>query len=387
MTSPGTTTVMNLIPDNTTANVYDASYLQTGETNMNDSVPAFRRFSVEVSPVPSCITASIGILGNVLAIVVLFRSANAHKWKTFYRLVLALTITDLFGIVATTPVVLLVYANSIQFIGGQPVCDYLSFMMVFAGFATICIVTSMSFDRFLAVWFPYSYHTTVTRRRVAVTLLSIWSTAIVLGCLPIFGLGHNITQYPGTWCFFNFHSTLIMDSVFAILYASLGIGIISFTAIMNLLVSVKLKQQKRRYSCVIKISDGPYEKNRTRCLRNNITQMVFLISVTLVFAVCWLPLMIQVLIKQIQKSTGPDWVDLMAVRLAAINQILNPWIYIILRKEFLSDIWTVGLKSCRIPCARVPDNNNVGDIAVSVSSRKQTTCMFTDHTELAVLKT
>ncbi|XP_033736818.1 prostaglandin E2 receptor EP4 subtype-like [Pecten maximus] len=379
MTSLGTMGFIN----NSTTVAYDAIYLKTRDMNVNGSIPEFKQFPKNVTPVPSCITAGIGTLGNIIAILILFRSSKTHKWKTFYCLVLALTITDLVGILATAPVVLLVYANSIQFRGGQPVCDYLAFMMVFAGFATICIVTSMSFDRFLAVWFPYSYNTTVTRRRVVVTLLIIWSMAIVLGCLPIFGLGHNITQYPGTWCFFNFHSTLIMDSVFAILYASLGIGIITFTAVMNVLVSVKLKQQKRRYSCVIKVSCSHQDQNPTRCLRSNVAQMIFLVSVTLVFAVCWLPLMIQVLLKQSQRSSGPNWVDLLTVRLATINQILNPWIYIILRKESLSYLSTKW-KLCKIPCTRAPDNNNETDLQTSVTSRKHNTCTVIDRIDFKI---
>lgn len=371
MSADRMTGMPDFIANNGTTVAYDVVYSKAEEIT-TDSLPEFQKFPENVTPVPSCITASIGTLGNIIAIFILFRSAKTHKWKTFYCLVLALTITDLVGILATAPVVLLVYANSIQFRGGQPACDYLAFMMVFAGFATICIVTSMSFDRFLAVWFPYSYNTTVTRRRVVVTLLCIWSLAIVLGCLPIFGLGHNITQYPGTWCFFNFHSTLIMDSVFAILYASLGIGIIAFTAIMNVLVSVKLKQQKRRYSSVVNMPCGKNDNNPTRCLRNNVAQMVFLVTVTMVFAVCWLPLMVQVLLKQSQRSGGPNWVDLLTVRLATVNQILNPWIYIILRREFLSDLFSVR-KFCRRSFIREPDNNNDAEVQNSLASRKLNT--------------
>lgn len=275
---------------NTTNSTADPNVVQP---IVNDSMPIFQAFTTDTTPVPSCITATVGIVGNLVAIVILLKSAKIHKWKTFYRLVLALAVTDLLGILATSPVVLLVYANGTGFLGGQPVCDYLSFMMVFAGIATICIVTSMSFDRFLAVWFPYSYNTTVTQRRVWVTLVCIWALAIVLGCLPIFGFGHNIKQYPGTWCFFNFHSKVLLDTLFAILYASLGVGIIIFTAIMNLLVLIKLKHQKRRYSVVRNISACNTDLN-TRCLRSNVSQMIFLVTITIVFAVCWLPLMVSI---------------------------------------------------------------------------------------------
>ena len=239
-----------------------------------------------VSPVPPAVTATFGIVGNIVAILVLFRSSRIHKWKTFYRLVCALAVTDLFGIISTTPVVLLVYANGIQFIGGQPVCDYLAFMMVFAGIATLLIVTTMSFDRFVAVWHPYAYSSTLTHKRIFVTLLLIWCIATMLGSLPIFGFGHNILQYPGTWCFFNFYSRQIVDSIFCILYSGVGLLVISLTTIMNILVSVKIRTTKRRPR---KLSDHHY-----RTCRSNASQIIFLIAISVVFSICWLPLMVSI---------------------------------------------------------------------------------------------
>lgn len=101
-----------------------------------------------------------GVLGNLLAIFVLVRTSKRHKWKNFYRLVGALSITDLFGILASTPLVLVNYLNNFEWVGGQATCDYFAFILIFAGLTTIFFISFMSLERFLAVCCPYFYNGT-----------------------------------------------------------------------------------------------------------------------------------------------------------------------------------------------------------------------------------
>lgn len=79
-----------------------------------------------MSPVESAVMFTLGVSGNILALVMLVRNAAHHKWKIFYRLVGALASSDLFGILSTSPVAFAVYDNHFVWPGGQPVCDYLS---------------------------------------------------------------------------------------------------------------------------------------------------------------------------------------------------------------------------------------------------------------------
>uniref|UniRef100_A0A0B7A1A8 G-protein coupled receptors family 1 profile domain-containing protein n=1 Tax=Arion vulgaris TaxID=1028688 RepID=A0A0B7A1A8_9EUPU len=66
--------------------------------------------------------------------------------------------------------------------------------------------------------------------------------------------------------------------------------------------------------------------------------VVFLMAITIVFTVCYAPLMVRVIMNQILntdmnviKGGFDDMIDIWALRLACLNQILDPWVYIISR--------------------------------------------------------
>ena len=52
-------------------------------------------------------------------------------------------------------------------------------------------------------------------------------------------------------------------------------------------------------------------------------------------------LQIRVILNQMVGHSTNKWADLLVVRMASINQILNPWIYILLRKEFFRGMCTL----------------------------------------------
>ncbi|KAJ8305719.1 hypothetical protein KUTeg_016264, partial [Tegillarca granosa] len=285
--------------------------------------------------VPALMFAS-GTLGNILALFVLIRSSKTHKWKIFYRLVAALVVTDLFGIVATSPVTLLIYGNNFTWVGGQPLCDYFSFMLIFAGLATVFIVGAMSMDRYIAVCFPYSYKNSEKKRRVNIFIACIWIVSILIAFLPLIGLGSNVKQYPGTWCFFNSFGTKTSDLVFTYFYSTVGILIIFMTAILNVVVIYSLCKQR----CLTVITSSFRRKDSSastasRFKRNNIYIMIFLVAIVMVFGTCWTPLMIRVLINQSHLHEVDYKADLLVVRMASFNQILDPWVYILFRKEII----------------------------------------------------
>ncbi|XP_060077480.1 prostaglandin E2 receptor EP4 subtype-like [Ylistrum balloti] len=295
----------------------------------------------KVSPASTAVQFTFGVIGNLLAIFVLVRSAKSHKWRVFYRLVGALAVTDLFGIVATSPVAFIVYANNLKWVGGQPLCDYLSFMLIFAGLATVFIVAAMSLDRFVAVWFPYSYNVTMKKASlVNLAVVSLWVVSISIAFLPLIGLGQNVLQFPGTWCFFNFFGTNIRDKFFAYFYATIGIIMIFLTAVLNSLVIFMLGKANRQSGIRRKTSSVGSRSGRSR--RNDVFIMIFLVVLMVVFATCWTPLMVRVIINQSGAYPVDNMSDLMAVRLASINQILDPWVYILFRKEFLNKLLQFG---------------------------------------------
>ncbi|KAL4235655.1 Prostaglandin E2 receptor EP4 subtype [Mactra antiquata] len=305
-----------------------------GSTNESYSTPttnatvSLNRDPLISLTVPAIMFAS-GVIGNLLAICVLSRSSREHKQTVFYRLVGALACTDLFGTCATSPVTLAVYANKLKWVGGKALCDYESFMLIFAGNATICIVGTMAVDRFLAISYPFFYDNHITPGRAKFIIIGLWSFAAFMGILPILGLGENINQFPGSWCFFTFTSSELKNQIFTYFYSIFGLLIIGITAISNVVVTFVLLKMRRK-------AIRSMNASITRRHDSELQMMILLLGIIVIFSTCWCPFMIRVLINQIHERQVDVIADLHALRLASLNQILDPWIYILFRKELFS---------------------------------------------------
>lgn len=57
-----------------------------------------------------------GILGNILALLVLYTSRKEAKKTVFYTLLAGLAWTDLIGQLMTSPIAIIVYANNLKWI-------------------------------------------------------------------------------------------------------------------------------------------------------------------------------------------------------------------------------------------------------------------------------
>ncbi|XP_060594670.1 prostaglandin E2 receptor EP4 subtype-like, partial [Ruditapes philippinarum] len=297
-----------------------------------------------------------GVIGNVLAIIFLARSSREHKRSVFYRLVGALACTDLLGTCATSPVTLAVYANNFKWVGGMPLCNYESFMLIFASCSTICIICTMAVDRFVSICHPFFYDKHVSVGKIKFIVLALWTFAFVMGCLPIIGFGENIIQFPGTWCFFTFTSTVMKNKIYAYLYAVIGILGIIVTAMSNMFVIIVLVKMHRKAAAMSPCNTCSHRYSR------EIQMMVLMIGIVLIFSTCWCPFLVRLIINQINHRHVNVKADLMTLRLASLNQILDPWIYILFRKELFSN----AMKLVR----------NVLSRFCKTASRKNSSCNF-----------
>ncbi|XP_060078773.1 prostaglandin E2 receptor EP4 subtype-like [Ylistrum balloti] len=280
-----------------------------------------------------------GGTGNILALVLLICTSRKHKWRTFYRLVLALAVSDFIGLVGPLPVSITAYVNNKKWMGGQAVCDLMSFFFIFAGMTSAMLAAAMSLDRFLAVWFPFFYTNVLGKRRVNITMAGICTFAFILACLPLMGINENVHQFPGTWCFFNQFATDAGGKLFSYLYASLGMGMVGMMVVLNTLVIVVLIRRR-----LLKTNHEGRATSESR-RAGDVFNVVFLVVLMMVFTICWLPLMVRILINQSALGDIDRLSDLMVMRLALANQIIDPWIYLILRKDSITTVIKIGKRA------------------------------------------
>ncbi|XP_062578507.1 prostaglandin E2 receptor EP4 subtype-like [Saccostrea cucullata] len=295
------------------------------EGERNSTVSNATKTKVWESAVPPAMQFGLGVIGNLIALVVLVKSAKSHKWRPFYRLVGGLALTDGGGILLVYPTVMVRYATDFTYDFPVHLCNYSSFIYTFTLISSAMIVCAMSVDRFMAILYPFIYNTEGKERRTNIMLISIWITGTFISCLQLMGLGSSFNYYPGSWCFLNFVGTTTLDRANSYIYSLFGLAILALTISLNFIVIVSVC---RGMKSNIKVT-------AKRRRKNDIFIVIFLLIIVTVFGVCWTPLMFTILGHAGRWIEGNGARELLVLRFAVNNSIIDPWIYILLRKETL----------------------------------------------------
>ncbi|XP_020851880.1 prostaglandin E2 receptor EP4 subtype [Phascolarctos cinereus] len=319
-----------------------------------------------------------GVVGNLIAIVVLCKSRKEQKETTFYTLVCGLAVTDLLGTSLVSPVTIATYVKG-EWPGGNGLCEYSTFILLFFGLSGLSIICAMSIERYLAINHAYFYSHYVDKKLAGLTLFAVYVSNVLFCALPSMGLGSSTLQYPNTWCFIDWRTNVTTHAAFSYMYAGFSSFLILVTVLCNILVCVALIRMHRQFvrrtslgtdshaaaavsaassslascSAVPRLSDFRRRRNFRRIAGAEIQMVILLIATSLVVLICSIPLVVRVFVNQLYQpkietdiSKNPD---LQAIRIASVNPILDPWIYILLRKTVLSKaIEKIKCLFCRI---------------------------------------
>uniref|UniRef100_A0A8C8RAY9 Prostaglandin I2 receptor n=1 Tax=Pelusios castaneus TaxID=367368 RepID=A0A8C8RAY9_9SAUR len=290
-------------------------------------------------PVLSSVMFSAGVVGNVVALAILgvHRKELRTKTSAFCILVTGLAATDLLGTCFLSPVVFVSYARNASLLGlakgGQELCQLFGFSMTFFGLASMLILCAMAVERCLAISHPYFYSQHNGRGWAKLALPVIYAFSALFCGLPFLGVGRLKQYCPGTWCFVEMASRQSGATAFSLTYASLMALLILAIFLCNGSVIVSLcqmyrKQQARRGSL------GLARRRRKSWFgqgEEEVDHLVLLALMTLIFAICSLPLTIRAYIGGLAPD-GNEKGDMVAFRFVAFNPILDPWIFILFRR-------------------------------------------------------
>lgn len=240
-----------------------------------------------------------GVVGNVIAIVVLCKSRKEQKETTFYTLVCGLAVTDLLGTLLASPVTIATYMKG-SWPGGDPLCQYFGFTLLFFSLAGLSIICAMSVERYIAINHAYFYNDYVDQKLAGLALLAIYVSNAVFCALPITGFGQVKEQYPQTWCFLEWRSNSTSDAAYSYMYAGFSSLLILVTVICNVLVCGALIRMHRRF--VRRTSLGtdvgrnvdPRRRGRSfgRLAGAEIQMVILLIGTSVVVLICSIPLVV-----------------------------------------------------------------------------------------------
>lgn len=283
-----------------------------------------------------------GVVGNVIAIVVLRKTRKEQKETTFYTLVCGLAVTDLLGTLLASPVTVATYMKG-SWPGGEPLCQYSGFILLFFFLVQLSIVFAMSIERYLAINHAYFYNHYVDQRLAALTLVTIYISNVLFCALPSMGLGEVKLQFPQTWCFIDWRTNDSTHAAFSYMYAGVNSFLILATVICNVMVCGALIMMHKRFirrtslgTDQGRITDLRRRRSFRRLAGAEIQMVILLIATSATVLICSIPLVLRIFVNQLYRAKVDVPIaenpDLQAIRMASVNPILDPWIYILLRK-------------------------------------------------------
>ncbi|XP_067885221.1 prostaglandin E2 receptor EP4 subtype-like [Heterodontus francisci] len=316
----------------------------TNDTDHGNTSALFREHKFPAIPTVMFV---FGVVGNLIAIVVLCKSRKEQKETTFYTLVCGLAMTDLLGTCLVSPITIITYIKG-NWPGNSVLCEYDSFVLLFFGTSGLSIICAMSIERYMAINHAYFYSHYVDKKLAGLTLFTIYVANTLFCALPNFGLGKTVQQFPKTWCFIDWRTEDPQHAVYSYMYAGFSSFLILVTVICNVLVCMALIRMHRQFIRRTSLGNDPRlrELRRRRSFRHmagaEIQMVILLIATSAVVLICSIPLVVRVFINQLYRPAvikdNHSNPDLMAIRIASVNPILDPWIYILLRKTVLTKL-------------------------------------------------
>ncbi|XP_020512089.2 prostaglandin E2 receptor EP4 subtype-like [Labrus bergylta] len=288
-----------------------------------------------------------GAIGNLIAIIVLSVSKQERKSSAFYALVRGLAVTDLLGTCLASPLTIANYLDR-QVLMDRHVCQFHSFLLLFFGLAGLSIICAMAAERYLAICCPYTYQRWgVDRRFAQKLLLFIYISHIFFCCLPMMGMASSELQPSGTWCFIDWRTQKPLATAYSVLYGAVSVLLILGTIVLNLAVCGALLLMRQR-TVQRPVTRGSVRQRWMALSSAAETQMIaVLVTTSAVVLGCSAPLVVRVFANCFMTNHEHE-ADLAAIRIASANPILDPWIYILLRRSLFRRLLSLSRRGSSI---------------------------------------
>ncbi|XP_041673481.1 prostaglandin E receptor 1c (subtype EP1) [Cheilinus undulatus] len=316
----------------------------------NSTVPPVRFAGLGTS----LFTMTFGAISNLTALGILIKSRVRFRRQSkapFLLLTVALLLADLAGHLIPGAFALYLHMNQRNKIQvGKPTkefCQIFGASMVFFGLCPLLLGCAMAVERCVAITQPFFHAAMITLAHMVRVVFFLSSLAFFLAVLPLFSVGTYTTQFPGTWCFLPIHgSKTTADTNLILIFSCLGLSALALSLLCNILSALALLKAriKSRSANTIPAAQRSRHPSSTSSSSSfcslDLEMMVQLAVITVVSCVCWSPFLIHILVMHFSQNLTDaphekDGVILLGLRMASWNQILDPWVYILLRRAVL----------------------------------------------------
>ncbi|XP_071983710.1 prostaglandin F2-alpha receptor [Engystomops pustulosus] len=300
---------------------------------------------LKISVLFSIVFMTVGITSNSLAIVILLKAYQRFRKKSkasFLLFASGLVVTDLFGHLINGTIAVFVYASNREwskFDHANILCSIFGMCMVFFGLCPLLLGSVMAVERCIGVTDPIFHSTKMTSRHAKMILAFVWLFAIFVALLPIMTLRSYHIQATKTWCFLKTDQIEDwMDQFHLLLFSSLGLLSLAISFVCNAMTGITLLRSK--------LKSQQHRQGRS----HHLEMIIQLLAIMCVSCICWTPFLVTMANIGLKKygSQDPHETILFSLRMATWNQILDPWVYILLRKTVLRKLYRIARRCCGV---------------------------------------
>ncbi|XP_041940122.1 G-protein coupled receptor 39 [Alosa sapidissima] len=293
----------------------------------------------------------LGIIGNSVTI----RTANVLRCKGYLQKnvtdhMVSLASSDLLVLLIGMPVELY-SATWYPFMSasGDASCKIYNFLFETCSYATLLNVATMSFERFMAICYPFRYKS-LSERRTGFLILFAWLTSVLVA-LPLLvatGMQGHIREKDGlpaqnlTFCT-NLSEHWVMYK------ASISVAFVVYVVVLALVAFMCRSMIK-----VIKEAAGNVSKTESAQVKAARKQtIIFLGLIVLALVICWFPNQVRRLmtVARPKKAWTMDYLRSYATlhpvadTFFYLSSVVNPFLYNLSSKQFRATFLQVFL--CR----------------------------------------
>jgi len=278
----------------------------------------------------------IDIFGNVIVCIVIlkkrFRIQYTHRKTSMDYLLVNLAIADILFAVFVIPRYVLshVYRHPHDLLG-DVLCKTLTggSLIWVGGAASVFSLLLIAVDRYNAVIYPHSLKQRISLKILPFLIITCWVTSVIL-CVPLFFVMKYNPQKD--FCTEVWSKSVLPKAygIIWLLYGGVPILVMGYLYVRIIqalwfcprMLSFRRKSQRLRYTSAILLS------RRKACKLS--------ITVTAVYSVCWLPILVFYIIS-FHSPSSIEYGSLMyksSVALTCLNSSINPFVYALQSQRF-----------------------------------------------------
>ena len=311
------------------ANCSDGCLNATMDPSQMQSVLEVERLVRIIVPTIFGVIVLLGLLGNLLVILVVV--SDKHMRNTTNILILSLAVADLLFIVFCVPFTATMYALPIWPFG-ELWCKVVQYLMFVCAYASVYTLVLMSLDRYLAVVHAIRSMSFRTERNTWLAVAATWAVILLghvplvldYGIMPYEHMGENRTTCVNLAHQQNVYGARVFYSCF------LTFGYVVPLSVVCCLYGLMLKR------LLYGVVPGGNQSAESIRAKKRVTRMV--IIVVIIFAVCWLPIQIILVLQHFQAYPRGEvafiGLQMASNCLAYMNSCVNPFLYAFLSDNF-----------------------------------------------------